>query len=433
VCGGGLPYELDAIYLGSPLLRAALGPAMLAALLWPAYLNFRRIELHLAWLSNLVMWVATVIVLMAATSGVYARLWELVLPLEPRHGPARLGLSPNLRLCSTFTGVFVVLPDGRLWECPIVTPDSGQFATSLSSAGPAFVPGSNWAKIAGNHRGLLATRSDGTLWFIPANRQIRPLTVTQLGSDADWKSVAAGFGEALALKQDGSLWELHRGKTNSMSRLGEESGWEDIFGTDSGVVAVKADGTVWHWQFMFEPAGEGKKARLERWVKAWQLPFSGTNWASFAILYPGPVGLDEKGNIWTSTPEWNYLTSGTPLPQNTPMNATAAAHPGWRAVAGNWVGWARVDSAGRLWTQQARFNYGDWATLNPWAGRTPHQLSKYSDWLAATTLNESTIALADDGTVSSWHLPDSWEEQTSLLAPSRKPEWSLNLFEPSRQ
>jgi hypothetical protein len=423
--GGGLHYPMNAIYLGSPLLRAALGPAMLVALVWPAYLNFRRIELHFAWLSNLIVWVATVSVLMTATAGVYLRPWELVLPLEPRHGPARLGVSPNLRLCATFTSLFVLLPDGRLWECPVDNNAPGELATSPSLPGPHFMSGTNWVQIAANYTGALAIRSDGSLWDIFGvvwSQPSSPLTVRQVGSDSDWKSVAAASVGFFAVKKDGSLWQLKRGTASEMSKLGDESDWDKIFGGANGLIAGKQNGSIWTWQ----------REQNGNWNKGSQLPFRGTNWTAFVWLYTGPVALDGEGNIWASDQEWSVLTAGANLPRRILANLPVEAHAGWRAVGGDWGGLARVDSAGHLWTQQAQPNSGDQWTLNPCFRRTPHQPSKYSDWLAATTLNESIIALAADGTVSAWRMPYQWEGENSLLATTRKPEWSVNLFQQPR-
>jgi hypothetical protein len=422
ILGGGLHYPLKAIYLGNPLLRAAFGPVMLLALVWPAYANFRRIDLHFAWLSNLAIWLATVIVLMAAAVGIYFRPWELALPLEPRHGPARLGVSPDLRICATFARVFVLLPNGRLWQCPVLG-WMGQPVPSVALSG--FVSGTNWAIVAANYgNAALATQTDGSLWSISdaagSRLQAGSLTVERVGFESDWKSVAVGNQGFFAIKQQGSLWQLSGGKVRTMARLGQQSDWTEIFGVATGIIAVEQNGSVWPWTL----------ERDGNWKKQAKLRFTGTNWAAFAwVNFPQPLALDKEGNIWATDSEWNYFIHDAKLSRMNSAPPQVAAHAGFRALDGNWQVLGRVDSAARLWTQPAqRSGSPEWALLE----QTPHQPSKYSDWLAVTTRYGSLVALAEDGTLSSWHMPNQWEDQNSLLAPPRKPEWSVNLFEHAR-
>jgi hypothetical protein len=144
------------------------------------------------------------------------------------------------------------------------------------------------------------------------------------------------------------------------------------------------------------------------------------------------LGLDREGNIWASDLAWQCLANEASHFESIPPQLPVAAHPGWRAIAFGRGDLARVDASGRLWLQSLYGNEDDRWDINPTHNLKARQTSKYSDWLAASVLNESVIALAADGTLSSWHMPISWESDSQLLAPSRKPEWSINLFGPSR-
>jgi hypothetical protein len=63
-----------------------------------------------------------------------------------------------------------------------------------------------------------------------------------------------------------------------------------------------------------------------------------------------------------------------------------------------------------------------------WAGGEPQRISKYSDWITVTARGDYLIAMAKDGFISSWGLPSQWETQTTLLAPTRKSEWSGYIY-----
>ena len=193
--GGFFPFP--SFHLNA-LLRAMAGPVMLVALIWPAYLNFKRIELRFALLSNAVCWAATVVVLMLITAGVHLRPWEYVMPLEPRHGTARIIDFSHVCIRALLNDVFVVRPDGRIWHGVMTNGwQSYEVQPRLTPVSEGLIPGSNWVDVAvGGWAQAIAIRADGSLWgsqpmelphasqrqMIPSVNLIKPNGSIRIGS-----------------------------------------------------------------------------------------------------------------------------------------------------------------------------------------------------------------------------------------------------------
>jgi hypothetical protein len=170
-----------------------------------------------------------------------------------------------------------------------------------------------------------------------------------------------------------------------------ENDWVKIFGIYEGLISIQQNGSAWIWS----------QERDGHFQKAPQSDFKGTHWVSFASEGSAILGLDTAGNVWTS--------------------AGSKRASDWRALAESWAGMGFVDASGHLWRQNPR----RWQQF--WAIEKPQRTSKYSDWLTVTVCGDSLIALAQSGIISSWRLP-TWESATSLLAPTRKPEWSVYAY-----
>jgi len=400
ICANGFPYTMDAVYLDNPLLRVVFLPVMLAAFIRPAYGNFRRMDLHFACLASIIKWLLTVIVLLGAAFGVYFRPWELVMTLEPlrvkaHQGPLRLGAPSLPRICATYSRVYVLGPHGGLWECRI--PNHKDVENQDVRA--EIMSGGKWVDIATDFAGALAIRANGSLWDVSALRfgSLRP---ERVGGDSDWKAVTGG-SFLCALKQDGSLWRLNR-ETLQMDRLGQENGWVKIFGLDEGrLIAIQQDGSVWAWS-------QGR----DHFQKELQRGLQGTNWVSFTSEGQAILGLDAAGDTWS------YIGGLRP----TDWRIVGKRPANWRALGGSWAGFAFIDASGRLWRQTARWG------VPFWASGEPQRISKYSDWITVTARGDSLIALAEDGFISSWGLPSQWQTQTTLLAPTRKPDWGVYTY-----
>ena len=434
------------------------GPSLAVILLGLSYWNFKRLhQAEQLWRRNLAVlgvWLAFTVV---ATPLVYHRAWELVLPLEPRHGPARIHPTGPVGLSSALRGspllVRVLLPDGRIWagtEGDIVA--SGEIRLTAGD----FVAGTNWTALAATCFQTAAIRGDGSLWdvchFSPsAMRGERHLVAAlkppqRIGTDSDWKSVTAGGSHFLALKQDGSMWgwgdnsynQLGEGTkqfTNGPVRVGIESEWTAVFASGLRSAAVKLDGSVWMWGGLYHlPDGARLKQMLRQSTPMrWNL--SGTNLVSFHWIWQGELALYGDGSAWTIGHIPPGLLKGqAPSAGDDDADWLAAAPAVVTPVCVNQGENWRVVALGQSLTML----HGDgslWESTDWWSPAKPHlprKVSKYSDWMAVAAEDWLTYALAADGTLCCWAAPRFTADPRALLGPTRRPLWSLNILDAAK-
>jgi hypothetical protein len=299
-----------------------------------------------------------------------------------------------------------------------------------------FVDGSNWVTIAANNAGILALRSDGSLWTVTNKSGIH-----QIGLDHDWKKIASGGLVSMAVKQNGTLWGWGKddflllnenedpshyrqphGKTPSNQRatflvknpirLRDDADWDNIFIVDGGAtqaIGIKSDGSVWSWGEVW-----GKPVSLRHMERS---KIDGTNWISVSGSYDCVLGLRVDGTLWTCGCDWEVFGQDIPRsPNQRPVQVGTksdwiSAHGGWPIVA--------LDSKGRFWVSV----YGK-----------EKKPSKYADWLAATSWRGETYALAKDGTLTCWddriYIPnDPTFREKFFLGSSRRPVFTTNILD----
>ncbi len=298
-----------------PLLVIIAWPTMAVALVWLAYGNFRRLsETRRLWLRNICGLGFTMLGIATVTAGLYNRTWELLTPLEPQHGPARLSVQPPPVLHGDYSGgVTMLLPDGRIWQEHTVY-DAAQ---SPSSHGESrFIEGSNWVNEATSGWGeTVAIRSDGTLWtanrparspLVKSGQSIPPQTVNlvKIGNDTNWKSVV-GWGAMILLKTDGTLWRWgskdFQGSLTALNphRRGNESDWAEINSNGSSLFAWKKDGRAWNIYFWTKDT-QTNQSRLDPGtvISRWEV-LDKLKWRSVAWNPPGRLGVRDDGTLWT--------------------------------------------------------------------------------------------------------------------------------------
>jgi len=428
-------------------------PTLAVVLVALSYWNFKR--LHQAgqlWRRNLVVLGLWLVLIGIATTAIYHRTWELVMPLEPQHGPARIAGPARVEVCSVAERVFILLPDGRLWaRTQSEWVYWGADTAMLRPVAGEFVGGSNWTALAATHQQVTAIQSDGSLWEFFESARVWPrdksLTVApkRIGTDSDWKEVDAHGGHFLALKQDGSIWgwgdnsckqlgEGPKALTKGPVRIGKESDWTAVFASGWKSAAVKRDGSLWMWGGLrYLPDGTRQERMLHQPTPMrWNLP--GTNLVSLRSVGYCDLGLYSDGSVQAvgrippallgdpatavSDEETGWLTGPAAV---TPVCINRGES--WRAIM---LGQSllTLHADGSLWKQ------ADW-----WGSRKPPQpkkVSEYSDWVAVTMSHQVILGLAADGTLCSWLASQPDGDPRALLRPTRGPLWTLNIFESAK-
>ena len=129
---------------------------------------------------------------------------------------------------------------------------------------PTQVPGTWSDAMWSGTGGVLAVKTDGTLWgwgvsndgfrgdnLGPGNNKSSPV---QIGSDTTWGTTIGKVGRSAAIKTDGTLWawggqEVHNNKTKRSSpvQVGSGTDWSTLKSVAYAGSAVKTDGTLWLW------------------------------------------------------------------------------------------------------------------------------------------------------------------------------------------
>jgi len=385
-------------------------------------------------LQNLVVIGTTIGTVGILAVGVYTRAWELVISLEPRHGPATITGPGQAQIAGMWRGrkLAILLPDGRLWiSCGNgsrrtegnlhYTPTSGGFSTM-----------SNWTAVASSLDEMIALRSDGTLWSLflvqheNENWKLVRDEPMQVGSASNWTAIAAGSRHLLALKSDGTLWGWGQNDdfqvldgpkvlTNGPVRVGDVSDWVAVYARPTSTVGVRRDGSTWEWGRIWEQGEDGRCGD-----KIYQEPRHSIvdlrNLKEFRAQYQSDFLLYDNGSLWLSRGAFHGRLLGTDLQQNYAANPVQVGigHTWECLTVWAWGDLLALSGEGMLWKSE-------------WTGRNPRVIhpSRHNDWIAVGQYLGSYVSLAADGTVTCW---PSYRGNYAL-ASSRWPLTSFNIFD----
>ncbi|MGO8766263.1 MAG: hypothetical protein ACLQSR_14140, partial [Limisphaerales bacterium] len=125
-----------------------------------SYLNFRHaFDTRHTWRRNFLMLAGSMAFIALAAKGIYYRPWELLAPIGPPTGPARLSSQAPAQISDeSYNGgsayenlISAVLPDGRLWIKYYSQSDDSLLRSHALQEFQQFVDGSNWvAAVAGD-------------------------------------------------------------------------------------------------------------------------------------------------------------------------------------------------------------------------------------------------------------------------------------------
>jgi hypothetical protein len=478
----GGPLKGGNLYLWFGPLAGWIGlPIIVLAILVLSFRNYGSLYVGgNTWWRNSLALVASMAVIVLSTMVIYNRAWEWFMPLEPPHGPAQLSGSVRPQICSvgrkfgmmpdgTYAlarRVFVLLPDGRVWVATHhrfkrsgekVSVGSSRehtqrdvpFSLPIPVAG-TWVGGANWVQLASDWDHVFGIQSDGSLWKLftatrtnaVENLSTAPIP-ERIGTDTDWKSVVAGYAHFLMLKNDGTLWGWGRNDsgqlgpgptqfTNELVKVGHDADWASVFASRATSVGVKRDGSVWKWgELPISPSGNNYPSwKQSPRPEPVQWGLQGKDWREWISLWGCDFILKDEGSLWA----WGYVQPdllGNHLFEANGGNRFCAQPlrigdaSDWTAIACDFTTLVGLKRTGRI----VQFELNG-PRLVCWRG--VWWPSRYSDWLSIDSNSwlSPCLALARDGTLSSWQSRNAWQELEArrLLGPSRKPLWTVNIL-----
>jgi len=225
------------------------------------------------------------------------------------------------RIFSTGIGAIGLKANGTLWFWGVnyYGERGNGVADGLIYAPVQIGSAANWAEVASVGSGIVALKTNGTLWFWGTNSYGQAgngvadglvYGLTQIGSASDWLSFDGGISIGVfAIKTNGSLWYwgdnylgmLGTGEVDSLvhvpTQIGTDTNWIRI-ASGGGVVGLKASGTLWFWGAnLFGYNGSGT---TDDTIHEITQISSYSNWESIVAngQKGGVIGLKSDGTLW---------------------------------------------------------------------------------------------------------------------------------------
>jgi hypothetical protein len=460
---------LPGFFIHYPLWRGFLiyfiaVPVLAVVLAALAYGNYKRVLVGWnAWWKNLLTLAIALALAGSFTSAIYHRVWELLKPIEPPHGVARL-TPGSTRLQVVYGGriITIFLPDGRVWmnRYDIIYYEndwvSRQVMEDQTFGGGKFLDGTNWLDVADCWRDIIGIQRDGSLWVsekpdqFPDMRQKGTMPrsestkLARFGNENDWKSVSS---LSFLLKTNGTLcvWGTNRpsGKkawpglhTFQPQQLGTNSDWAEMFTANYQTFFRKTDGELWSNRWESEQE-ENTKMVFNDQITLYRVSYLPTNyWRSLfwcnALdrLRMGDMsfqaGICEDGTF-RELAHWQKISHSSKW-RLAGRNIQIGTETNWLAATGGYDCNAfSLKADGTLW----RWNFETVPDINS-RGFSVKRFSEHSDWVAIGAMADGFVALAADGSLWFWHFEPGGYYRLGgippLLAKSRKPQYLGNVF-----
>ena len=171
---------------------------------------------------------------------------------------------------------------------------------------------STWNKIGTRHFGIIASKTDGTLWGwgrnssgeIGLNNKTSYSSPKQIPGTTWTGMVSGGYYNSCAIKTDGTLWtwgyngqgELgHNNKTEYSSPKQVPGTWSKVASGREQTLAIKTDGTLWAWgDNTYGYLGDNTGIKRSSPV---QVP--GTNWSNVISGNYHALAVKTDGTLWS--------------------------------------------------------------------------------------------------------------------------------------
>lgn len=445
----GWMFFFESLSVGSILSLIIAVPTLAATLLLLTYLNFKNFRDGLRlWRRSLLVVAGAMVFVMASSTAIYNRAWEVFEPAEPPHGAAKLSLAnPPAVKVADYDDLLVRLPDGRVWFDGLGDSAYDYYDGSVrrkfiwqmlthplrESVGPQqFLAGSNWVAATTKRldfRWFMETvgiQPDGTLWISdrPPQDKWVPGKLQQYGSETNWRQLAQGSTSVVLLKTDGTLWRwgLLTNKWNADAlpglrtftpyQIGTNSDWQELF-TMGGNFARRTDGSVWYLDVNWNK-GIGKENLVRESNYDEMVSQTASSLGEQATAFVRP---DET--LWVLNRYWDEKNGGS-------MMGTGILQVGkendWRAVAVNYGMMVGLKADGSLW----QWNFQNESATKS-VNTPPTRLGIHSDWVAIKGIRGGVITLAADGSL--WLWPDrAFDYYGTLIKLPKQPQFLGNVF-----
>lgn len=263
--------------------------------------------------------------------------------------------------------------DGTLWlwgqngQGQLGTNDT----TNRSSPVQTVAGGSNWSKVANKSNLTGAIKTDGTLWCWGQNsvgslgtndRTNRSSPIQTVAGGSNWSKITVTDGGMLATKTDGTLWgwgtntsgeladNTRVNKSSPVQTVAGGSNWSEVSGGGATCFATKTDGTLWIWgSGFYGQTGLNLNSVAAARSSPVQTVAFGSNWSKISAGNETMCASKTDGTLWCwGRNNQGQCGTGDTIDRSSPVQ-TIAGGSNWSIVGQNSTGGAAIKTDGTLW------------------------------------------------------------------------------------
>jgi len=296
---------------------------------------------------------------------------------------------------------------------------------------PTQIPGTTWANACNCEDGMMAVRTDGSLWVwgtnehgqLGQNERTQRSSPTQL--PGSWSTsenhMAMSKETRLAIKADGTLWGWGRHYYGSLAQNAPSTKysspvqipgttWNYVAKAANTTFAMKTDGTTWGWgNNQYGNLGQNENESSNTTAANYSSPIQiSGNWTNINCAAVSFFGIKTDGTGWA----WGVngvgqlgLNEGGPSYAGAKSSPTQLPGTNWKWFSpqsrdneGSADGTVALKTDGTMWSwgtsNTGQLGLGQ--AFNPWDAKSSPVQIPGTNWLEVASGDKSSIALRSD-------------------------------------
>jgi alpha-tubulin suppressor-like RCC1 family protein len=310
--------------------------------------------------------------------------------------------------------------DGSLWTWGDNYQGSLGDGTTIDKYSPiqTIAGGTNWLQVSSGEFGVMAVKTDNTLWSWGGNTYGKlllppPFDTTILneptGQGTTWEQISCGYKYTGAIKTDGTLWMWGSDSAGQTATGGEFSShldvcsplpttlggtnWKQLSCGHDHTGAIKTDGTLWMWGNNTSGQLGDEQLTATYNGKQVQTVSGGTDWSRVSCGFNHTGAIKTDGTLWLwGNNDGGQLGTGAAWAMVSSPVQTIVGGTNWKSIQCGDRNTTAIKADGTVWV------WGNNTGLSLVDPSTPSQiLTQSADWKqisSSTTGGPNTIAIA---------------------------------------
>ncbi len=313
--------------------------------------------------------------------------------------------------------VTVAIPPVRIYIWGVN--DQGQLAQNdrVNKSSPVQVGSDTiWDGISTQEFGVIATKSNGTLWGWGTGQygtldgiRVNRSSPVQIGALTNWSNkIVQSKYSILAIKTNGQLWSWGNNSNGALGlndtvarsspvQVGTATDWSLVSAGNYMAAAIKTNGTLWMWGQQVQ----GSFGLNDNVYKSSPVQVgSATNWSQVSVGPYSTMATKTDGTLWL----WGYNNYGQ-LGFNDTIDKSSPVQLGtdtnWSVVSKGFNSSFAIKTTGTLWAW-GRNHKGQLGINGIVNKSSPTQVGSATDWSKIDTDSGTAVAIKTTGTLWIW-------------------------------